>query len=114
MQQSLLDITAWLQIHANQPLLIQKEEEGDIDQVEFQLEETTIGSLDQQDPDDYVANQALLLHGTGEVITEGHRSHLPQNVYEIPFDGQWGVDISEGRLMIKTDRGAYIIQPTRT
>lgn len=100
----------WANTHSNPSILINKEEDGDLDQVELQLTDVSLGTLEHVDPDGYLAPQTLLLHGQGHVLKEGEEAPLPQNVYEIPLFGTWITHAKENQLLIRTERGVYTIQ----
>ncbi|WP_202081516.1 hypothetical protein [Caldalkalibacillus salinus] len=107
MQQSYQEVEAWLQNHVNRTLLIQKIEDGDTDQVEMFLEGSRLGEQMHHDPDDFVADRALLLQGAGKVMTDGEPAELPQAVFEIPLSGECRVSSEGDRLRIKTERASY-------
>lgn len=103
-------VKQWLEMQNHRTLLISKEEKGDLDQVELQLSDISIGKLEENDPDGYVSPQSLLLHGQGTVVNGSKQEHLPQDVYEIPLFGTWIAQRKENQFQIRTERGVYTIQ----
>lgn len=86
-----------------------KEEDGDQDRIRLQLQRISLGENRYQDPDDYVAKQALLLHGEGVVMQDEHQARLPQNVYEIPITENMKISQSINALTLQSDRALYHI-----
>lgn len=111
MEHSQEHVSQWLESLQNKAILICKREDGDLDEVDIQLQKVTIGKLKEEDPDEYVALKTLLLHGEGTIQSGRHEGPLPQDVYEIPYTDQWIVKEMGNSLEIKTERAIYTIQP---
>ncbi|SMF70197.1 hypothetical protein SAMN05661091_0639 [Paenibacillus uliginis N3/975] len=111
MKHPLEDVSEWLQSHTNQNLLIQKREQDDLDQARLMLEFIGYQDGDNCSIDDYVACKALLLHGSGVVITDGHESPLPDSTFTLAVDGLSSVNVEDHQLTLQTGRGAYTIMP---
>lgn len=107
------EVVAWLNQYQGREIFIQKEEDGDIDQVEMTLQRADMGHLEERDPDDYLAQFTILLHGEGTVGTGMLASDLPQSVYDIPLTKDWQATLEQGheKLTIHSERGTYLIQP---
>lgn len=104
------EIQQWLAARINQVIHIEKIEDGDTDQVQLQLEDIRLGRQNKHDPDDYVADEALLLYGSGCLETAGQQSltaNVPQHVYEIPMTPNMMAEDDQGRLLLSTDRAVY-------
>jgi hypothetical protein len=111
MQYSQEHVSNWIEAYKNKAILISKKEDGDLDQVDLQLDKVSLGKLREKDPDEYVSMSTLLLHGQGNIHSGGHSGALPQDVYEIPLTDGWLVKEMEDRLEIKTERAIYTIEP---
>jgi hypothetical protein len=109
MEDPLLQVSSWLNAQSNQEVLIQKEEDGDIDRTRIQVDHVSMGHLQQKDPDGYVANQSILVHGQGKVLFTNYEAHLPQNVYEIPLEQSFVAHSIDEGLQIKTGRATYTL-----
>jgi hypothetical protein len=111
MQYSQEHVSNWIEAYKDKAIIINKKEDGDLDQVELQLEKVSLGKLNEEDPDEYVSMETLLLHGEGIIHSGGHSGSLPLDAYEIPLTDGWLVKEMEDRLEIKTERAVYTIQP---
>lgn len=105
------DALNWLHDQKQTQLLIQKEEDGDIDKLELTLNDVTIGHLRREDPDNFVENVAILLHGEGFIALGDKYERLPQDVFEIPISDYLNVEKASKELRIKTGRAKYLIKP---
>jgi hypothetical protein len=112
MKQQLETITEWLDGCKGHTLHIQKQEDNDRDLTLIQLENVTITHDVSDRGDDYIAENELILHGSGYVYNtdDGNHPALPQNQYEIPLLRGWRGDMTQGTLRLVTDRGTYLIQ----
>jgi hypothetical protein len=110
-QHSQEHVSNWIGAFKDKAIIISKKEDGDLDQVELQLEKVSLGKLNEKDPDDYVSMETLLLHGKGNIHSGEHSGSLPLDAYEIPLTDGWFVKEMEDRLEIKTERAIYTIQP---
>lgn len=110
MDAQIAEIADWFmgQIHA--PLLIHKEEDGDIDQVTMTLEKVSYIPGDPR-RDDYIEEDRLVLQGEGRIITDGDpggaSESLPRNQYEIPLESGFRRSITDRELVLSTDRASY-------
>ncbi|WP_134700194.1 hypothetical protein [Ammoniphilus sp. YIM 78166] len=111
MEHQIVDlVTNWINQQEKKSILISKEEDGDLDQVLLDIEEVSIGTLEQPDPDGYVSPQSLLFRGEGTIVNNT-KDPLPQDVYEIPLYGTWITQNKGTSFQIRTERGLYTIQP---
>jgi hypothetical protein len=110
MEPSINEVSKWLHMHKGHAIKISKEEDGDIDQVELQLNDVTVGHTEGIDPDGYVAPQAILLHGHGIIKSGNQQAQLPLNAFEIPLEGQCMTTPSGEGLQMKTSRAVYTFQ----
>jgi hypothetical protein len=109
MQSPIEQVETWINTKQSPSFTISKEEHGDLDQININIEKVSLGTQPVVDPDGYVAEQALLLHGQGSLI---NGAPLPQNVYEIPLFGTWVTHDKGSRMQIETERAVYTIQTT--
>jgi hypothetical protein len=106
------DAMKWLSRHANRPIRIEKLEQSDRDEVLLELHDVELRSSRRFDPEHYAADEAILLHGSGQVVSGGGTvSPLPLETYEIPLDGGWKAHETGNALQIANDRAAYTIMP---
>lgn len=103
-------LTEWLNLHTNRMCTIQKEEDGDIDAVELKLNRVSLGKMERKDPDDYVENEALLLHGEGSIQSGGQQAPLPLDAYEIPLTDTLMLEEQQDVLKVTTERAIYTIR----
>lgn len=113
MQYSQEHVSNWIETYKDKAIIISKKEDGDLDQVELQLEKVSLGKLNEEDPDEYVSIETLLLHGEGIIHSGGNSGSLPLDAYEIPLTDGWLVKEMEQGLEIKTERAVYTIQPSQ-
>ncbi|HJV47124.1 MAG TPA: hypothetical protein VJ824_15505 [Bacillota bacterium] len=111
MQIPIDQVESWIHSKHCPTFLVSKEENGDLDQVQMNIQGITLKGAERVDPDGYVAAQALLLHGQGSFVNGGE---LPQNVYEIPLLGTWITQDKGNRMQIETQRAVYTIQTQTT
>jgi len=110
MDTNITEIADWFMEHLHSPLIIRKEEHGDIDQVLMTLEKV---SYIPGNPsiDDYVEEDRLVLQGEGRIITDpgmgGASENLPRDSYEIPLQPGFRGTIGEQSLALHTDRASY-------
>lgn len=109
MAHPLEQVSEWLKSHTNQNILIEKQEQDDLDQVRLLLEFIGYRDSDNCSIDDYIACKALLLHGSGVVITDGHEAPLPDSTFTIAVDDLTSVDAKDQQLKLKTGRGLYTL-----
>src|SRR5690554_3076734 len=98
-------------------LLIKKREKQvggnksmDYDYVQLHLEKVSLRNSDYTDADDYVAEQELVLHGSGHVHSSKGNFPLPQNAYEIPLVGDFNVKENPAGIDLSTERAVYTIR----
>lgn len=65
-------------------------------------------------PDDYVADEELVLKGHGTTYTEEGNVPLPQDAYEIPLLGDITIQQEQDGLKVHTDRAVYTIGPGKS
>ena len=113
MKHPLEDVSEWLKSHENQRLIIEKQELGDLDKIQMDLE--FIGYADENNCsiDDYIACKALLLHGGGTILTDETEAALPGGTFTVPVEGLSHAEIRDDHLKIETERGQYTftVQP---
>ncbi|MBB3114747.1 hypothetical protein FHS18_006905 [Paenibacillus phyllosphaerae] len=102
-------LSDWLEEQTSRSLLIQKEEQGDLDQVMIHLNKIDYRPGTTNGNDDYTNSSALLLHGEGVVLTDAEQPPLPGNVFEIPLEGLTKVEAEGTRALLQTERGTYHI-----
>ncbi|MBL4968616.1 hypothetical protein [Bacillus halotolerans] len=109
-----IELSEWLRERIGQTLDIRKgeltnnqDEISDLDQIVLHLQKVGIRSANH--PDDYVANDELVLEGEGTTFTEDGDVPLPQNAYEIPLLGDIHIHQENGGLKVLTDRAVYTI-----
>lgn len=102
------EIADWLMGCINAPIVIRKEEQGDVDQVIMTLQKVTFipGGPER---DDYVEEDRLVLHGDGRIATDGKggTADLPRHSYEIPLSSAFRGSLSEEGLQLNTERASY-------
>ena len=108
------DIADWLMKQIDTPLIIRKEERGDVDQVLMKLEKVSFLPGDP-DRDDYVEDDRLVLLGDGRIATDdgGGAYELPRHSYEIPLRSDFRSELADGELRLTTDRASYRVSPQR-
>lgn len=108
------DAIAWLERHTQQPIHIAKWEQEDRDEVRLELDTVEIRNTKHFDLEEYASDEAILLTGSGKVITDdGTELPLPLETFEIPLAGYWEANEQDGRLVIITDRARYTISSGR-
>ncbi|ANA79521.1 hypothetical protein C7121_10535 [Paenibacillus glucanolyticus] len=112
MNPSIEEITNWLESKSSHTLHISKEEDKDQDQIELQLERLEHHQHQEPSIDGYGDRSALLLHGSGVVMTAGHTAPLPTNAYVIGLDGLKAAEIHDNHVVLTTERGTYTIKAT--
>ncbi|MCI3921417.1 hypothetical protein MO973_24930 [Paenibacillus sp. TRM 82003] len=112
MDKQTADFADWLMSRVGHPLIIRKEEQGDVDQVRMTLEKVAYvpGNVDR---DDYVEEDRLVLHGDGQVATDGGggAAELPRHSYEIPLQSGFQGSIENDELTLRTERASYRVYP---
>jgi hypothetical protein len=109
MKLKLDSLSEWLVGNMNKQILIQKKEQGDLDEVQIQLKNIEHRGERNNAIDDYTSDSALLLHGDGSVITNGLEVDLPANIFEIPLSGLKQVKVHQDSLSFKTERAHYML-----
>ncbi|GAB6989187.1 hypothetical protein [Paenibacillus pini] len=109
MSDQLQHVIEWFNKHMNQPVLIEKKEQDDLDTTRVQLEEI---EFKESSPglDEYTEGRKLFLHGPGSIINEMGESPLPQSTFEIPLDGLSHVQTEQSRIVLETERAKYTIK----
>jgi hypothetical protein len=117
MIQNVNELTKWLETHKGNTLTIHKGELSigknevmDMDRVDIRVDKVTVNTIEQTDPDGYLAKQEVILHGQGKIRSAYGEEELPQNVYEIPLYGKVSTYKVENGLTIETERAVYSIQ----
>lgn len=116
MVQPVYELTEWLEAQKGNTLMIHKgelsigkQEIVDINKVELRLDKIVLKNIERSDPDNYLANQEVILHGQGTIRSDYGEVELPQNVYEIPIYGNVTTHKVEHGLKIETERAVYSI-----
>lgn len=111
MDKQAADIADWLMSRVGRPLVIRKEEQGDVDQVIMTLEKVAYipGSVDR---DDYVEEDRLVLHGDGRIETDGGAAALPRHSYEIPLPTGYRGSLADDGFSLETERASYRVSPS--
>lgn len=107
-------VTEWLENQIGQKLTIEKEEylpgntePVDFDRIYIQLKDVKVKDIEHPDVDGYLANQEIILHGDGEIVTDIGLMELPQCVYEIPLFGEIQAERNENKLTMETEKAVY-------
>lgn len=103
-------ITEWLEAHYDQTLMIRKQEADNVDETRIKLENAVTAVRNETHPEDFTAEQSLLLKGRGAVIVNGEEIPMPKDLYEIPYDGPLAFTFEEDGLNLTTDRASYRIR----
>jgi hypothetical protein len=116
MVQPIYELSEWLEAQKGRTLIIQKGELSigkqdiiDVDQVQLHLDAISIRNIERHDPDDYLADQELILHGSGKIGSDQGEVDLPQNIYEIPIHGEITTTRENNGVKVKTERAIYTI-----
>ncbi|MCK6255846.1 hypothetical protein LCY76_04410 [Fictibacillus sp. KIGAM418] len=103
----IIDVKDHINNWAGHQISIRKEENGDLDQINIQLEEAT---FEQRDAiDDYLSDNVMFLHGRAYSTEDGESTELPSVLYEVPLDGISGINIDGSIISFITNRGQYAI-----
>jgi hypothetical protein len=89
-------------------LLVQKVENGDLDETAIQLQNTEF-LQNKPTMDGYISPVVIRLRGDGEVYTNHVTSDLPMSSYEIAMSEVHDVQMRDNTIYLKTDRGDYTI-----
>lgn len=109
MKHPLEDVSEWLKSHTNQTILIKKREQDDLDEVRLLLEFIGYRNGDNCSVDDYIACKALLLHGSGVIITDNEEAPLPDSTFTIPVDSLSSTEVKDKQVTLENGRGVYTI-----
>lgn len=109
MKHPLQDVSDWLKSRTNRDILIHKKEQRDTDQVRIKLEFVGYQDGDNCSTDDYLACKALLLHGTGVMITDSEEAPLPEGTFTIPVDRLSRTEVRNDRMTLENGRGVYTL-----
>ena len=112
MNDSLRRVSEWLDSHRDEPLLITKTEQGDVDRVRMRLASAGLHEP-QSSPDDYTDGTVMYLRGEGTVLGDSEEAPLPQDTYVIPIAGLSDAQVEHGGVRLKTERGEYAIAVER-
>ncbi|WP_342479921.1 hypothetical protein NST07_18370 [Paenibacillus sp. FSL L8-0340] len=108
MDQTVQKLLDWLDAHANQTVVIKKQELEDLDTVHFQLENVEYRTA--EDKIDNYLDDALILRGSGNTLNgDGELVPLPQHSYEIAVSGLHLDNIGEDKAELQTDRAKYAL-----
>jgi hypothetical protein len=110
MNLSARDISNWFEGNLEKTFILEKKEQQDVDQIEFNLQK--VGLVDYSNSqDDYMSNHAVILHGNGSIQNqEGEMVHIPDGVYEISLEGTIQGEELTNSLEFQTERAHYLIQ----
>jgi hypothetical protein len=89
-------------------LLVQKVENGDLDETTVQLSNADF-SQNKPTMDGYIAPYVISLQGDGEVVTDSMTADLPLSSYEIAMSEVYDVNVQNNIIYLRTDRGDYTI-----
>lgn len=103
------EVCSWFEANREKCIMIKKEEQQDIDQIEIELQD--VGLMGYMDTvDDYLSTQAILLRGSGSIETHnGKRQSLPEDSYEIPYRESFHGVQNEKGIEIQTESANYFI-----
>lgn len=106
------ELSEWLQKQIGQTLDIRKgeltdsrNEISDMHQIMLHLDDVLVRRTNH--PDDYVADEELVLKGHGTTYTEEGNVPLPQDAYEIPLLGDITIQKEQDGLKVHTDGRLY-------
>ncbi|MDD9265408.1 hypothetical protein ACFPES_00020 [Paenibacillus sp. GCM10023248] len=104
------EVCGWFEANLDKNILIKKEEQNDIDQVEIALQD--VGLMSHSDSiDDYLSPQAILLHGSGFIFQlDDDKQPLPGDSFEIPLNGNFHGYQDENGMEINTEAASYSIK----
>jgi hypothetical protein len=108
-RQEIQEVINWLNTHAHREIEIHKVEDEDVDVVQLFLDHTTFRQIERHDPDDYLSDYAIMLHGQGHIQGAIQAASLPQAVYEIPVAEGCFVELEGDKLRISTQRAVYLL-----
>lgn len=106
-QTEIIELKDQLNEWAGSQISIRKEENGDLDQINIQLDKATFEQRDAQD--DYLGDHILFIHGKAYSMESEKPVKLPTVLYEIPIDGIEGIQLDSDLVTFKTQRGTYAI-----
>lgn len=104
------EVTDWLQSQVDKELLISKQEGDDLDELRIMLHSVERRAARPDGLDDYTNGEALLLHGTGTVLTEGREAVLPLDTFEIPLEGLRLTETADDAALVVTERARYKLE----
>lgn len=107
-------VTEWLESQIGEKLTIEKEEllpgnetPVDLDHVQMTLKDVSVRNIERRDIEGYLADQEIILHGEGKIITDKGLMDLPQSVYEIPILGDMEAIERGNQLTVETEKAVY-------
>lgn len=109
-EMKIIDVKDRINNWAGHQISIRKEENGDLDQINIQLEKATFEQRDAHD--DYIADHVMFLHGRAYSREDGESTELPSVLYEVPLEGITGINIDASVISFTTNRGQYAIMRT--
>ncbi|MBD0383137.1 hypothetical protein [Paenibacillus sedimenti] len=106
---SIQQVCGWFEANKEKSIMIKKEDQEDIDQIEIEVHE--IGLMNFTDTEDaYLSPQAIVLRGSGSIAThDGEKQKLPEDSYEIPFSEHFHGVQRENSMEIQTELATYFI-----
>ncbi|WP_096188856.1 hypothetical protein [Evansella halocellulosilytica] len=117
MNQSIQQLTTWLENNKQHTLQISKQERStgklemiDEDQIQLFLQGISVRKIERHDRDDYLADQELILQGDGQIQSERGYVALPQSVFEIPLIGDISITEQQNSMIIDTEKAIYEIK----
>ncbi|MGO4272032.1 hypothetical protein AB4Z22_19700 [Paenibacillus sp. TAF58] len=102
-------VCGWFEANKEKNMMIKKEEQNDIDQIEIKLQD--VGLLSYSDTiDAYLSPQAIVLRGNGCIVSlDAEKQSLPEDSYEIPITGSFHGIQNEQGMEIQTQVASYSI-----
>lgn len=106
------EVADWFLSQINTPLVIRKEEQGDVDQVHLTVHKVSF-LPGHPDRDDYVEEDRIVLQGDGRIAGEldSAATDLPRHSYEIPLQAGFRSSLEQDGLTLVTDRALYRVTP---
>jgi len=108
MEQEITQVTQWLNTHLDQPIIIKKEEDDDIDQIQIQLSQFEFRQTGEGS-DPYL-DSAIVLQGKGSTLnSNGDLVSLPQDTYDITTTDLKIINLVSEEMELHSARAKYTI-----
>lgn len=113
MNEEIQGLTDWFESQKGNTIVIKKEEYSighnhtHINEAELLFEKVAIKQIEREDPDGYLANHEIILHGEGKIRTDKGEIPIPQSVYEIPIYNDLTVQTISDGITAKTEKAKY-------